>query len=329
MNDATAEEKPRKSFFYRWARRLAIGGLGLLLLAAVWQQFMSWSFLRANPHFGEMVDVGGHRLHVVKRGTRQDGTPAVVVNHGIGDSVVSWVHIQEKLEDSTEIFLYDRAGLGWSDYSKKEKTMAESMRQLRTCLEKSGVAPPYILIGHSYGGEQMRMFAQRHPDEVAGVILVDAVNAATIDADTKLPLAFKLFAHSSYVGVPRLVYAFRACFSGEKAPRPLIEPFRREWNSNPKLWYTIVGEIEDGLRWARENKGEDRKVGDVPFYVVWSSQNTDEDWQKGQNEFLSLSSNATEMKVDCGHEINLERPDVIVSLVKKMLQPATVSETAQ
>src|SRR6476661_2779637 len=126
----------------------------------------------APPPTGKLVDVGGHRLHVRCSGA---GSPVVAVENGLGDFSFDWVLVQQRVEKVTRICTYDRGGYAWSDPGPKPRTFAQLNVELKDALEKLGEKPPYVLVGHSFGGPVIRGFAARYPSLVAGMVLVDSV----------------------------------------------------------------------------------------------------------------------------------------------------------
>ncbi len=125
-----------------------------------------------------MIDVGGHRLHLLEVGTAREGEPTIVLEAGLMSTVMSWATLQRRLGDSYRVVSYDRAGLGWSDIGPMPRTADRIVDELHTLLERAAIPPPYVLVGHSFGGLLMPLFAARFPSEVAGVVLVDAVAPA-------------------------------------------------------------------------------------------------------------------------------------------------------
>jgi pimeloyl-ACP methyl ester carboxylesterase len=125
---------------------------------------------------GRLVDVGGYRLHIHCTGR---GAPAVVLLAGSGDFSFDWSLVQPGLARSTRVCSYDRAGSAWSDPGPTPRTMRQEAHELRLLLQRAGVAPPYLLVGHSYGGLLARAYAGAHPAEVAGVVLVDPTHEDT------------------------------------------------------------------------------------------------------------------------------------------------------
>ena len=117
------------------------------------------------------MDVGGYRLHINCQG---QGGPTVVMESGNGNFSLNWGQVPREVAKFTRVCAYDRAGLGWSDRSPRRRTAHNLVQDLHTLLERSGVEPPYVLVGHSLGGMLIRLYAHVHPDQVAGMVLVDS-----------------------------------------------------------------------------------------------------------------------------------------------------------
>lgn len=127
------------------------------------------------PPPGRLVDIGTHRLHLFESGRRG---PTVVLEAGLMSTVLSWTELQRQLSQSFRVVSYDRAGLGWSDAGPMPRTSDRIVDELHDLLRRAEVPPPYILVGHSFGGLTMPLFAVRYAQETAGVILVDPVASA-------------------------------------------------------------------------------------------------------------------------------------------------------
>jgi len=150
-------------------------GLALLaaLLGMLYHAAGTRRDARAYPPPGRLVEVGGHRLHIVDRG-RGPG-PTVVMEAGLMSTLLSWSGLERELARSFRVVSYDRAGLGWSDLGPMPRTADRIVTELHTLLERAQIPPPYVLVGHSFGGLTMPLFAARFPEEVAGMVLVDPV----------------------------------------------------------------------------------------------------------------------------------------------------------
>src|ERR671921_8443 len=145
--------------------------LVLAVAGAIYQAIATELAERAYPPPGEMVDVGGYRLHINCVG---QGSPTVVLDAGSGGFSAQWVRVQREVSDTTRVCAYDRAGMGWSQRGPDPRDAKQISSELHTLLGKAGIEGPYVLVGHSYGGLYMQTYAARYPDEVAGVALVDS-----------------------------------------------------------------------------------------------------------------------------------------------------------
>jgi pimeloyl-ACP methyl ester carboxylesterase len=161
-----------------------VAGLTLLgaMLGAVYQILGTRKDARVYPPPGRLVDVGTHRLHLIESG---HGSPTILLEAGLMSTVLSWTELQRTLSESFRVVSYDRAGLGWSDSGPMPRTADRIVDELHTLLERAAISPPYILVGHSFGGLAMPLFAARFPDEVVGMVLVDPVAPAEWDPPTE------------------------------------------------------------------------------------------------------------------------------------------------
>src|SRR5215212_3747983 len=162
----------------RLMRRIGMALLGLVIAlsvlavaGAIYQAIATELAERAYPPPGEMVDVGGYRLHINCVG---QGSPTVVLDSGSGGFSAQWVRVQRGDSDTTRVCAYDRAGMGWSEMGTDPRDASQITSELHTLLGKAGIDGPYVLVGLSFGGMYMQTYAARYPDEVAGVALVDS-----------------------------------------------------------------------------------------------------------------------------------------------------------
>jgi pimeloyl-ACP methyl ester carboxylesterase len=133
------------------------------------------------PPRGEMVDVGGRRLRIVRAGGQSE-RPTVVLEHGAFGCASDWAVVQERLAAKGLASLaYDRAGLGHSDPGPKPRDGAAIVADLAALLREVDEPGPFVLAGHSMGGLMVRLYALTHPGQVLGVVLVDAVTPDVIN----------------------------------------------------------------------------------------------------------------------------------------------------
>src|SRR5581483_1918466 len=159
--------------------------LGFFSLAAglVYQAAAAAVELRKYAAPGRMIDIGGRRLHFQVKG---EGAPTVILEAAVFGCSVDYDAIQSEIARFTRVFAYDRAGMGWSDPSPAPRGIRERVDDLRTLLERAGIEPPYLLVGASAGGLIVELFARSHPEEVVGLVLVDALDEETL---ARLPRA--------------------------------------------------------------------------------------------------------------------------------------------
>jgi pimeloyl-ACP methyl ester carboxylesterase len=123
---------------------------------------------------GKLIDIGGWRLHLHCTGEAHESQPTVILESGTGDFSVEWSLVQPGVARFARVCSYDRAGMGWSDLGPHPRTMHQIVWELHTLLDRGDVRPPYVLVGQSYGGLLVRLFASTYPAEVAGMVLIDS-----------------------------------------------------------------------------------------------------------------------------------------------------------
>jgi pimeloyl-ACP methyl ester carboxylesterase len=128
--------------------------------------YRGWLILR-----GELVDVGGYRLRVDCGGL---GSPAIVLESGLTYGRKTWNRVWPEVTKLGRAFAYDRAGLGGSDRVPGPRTSLQIIKDLHRALICRHIPPPYVLVGHSFGGLNVRLYASYYPHEVAGLVLINA-----------------------------------------------------------------------------------------------------------------------------------------------------------
>jgi pimeloyl-ACP methyl ester carboxylesterase len=120
---------------------------------------------------GRLIDVGGYRLRVDCQG---QGDVSVILEAGLCQTRASWDKIVGDVAAFSRVCAYDRAGRGGSDGGTGPRTPGRVVEDLERLLTAIGARPPYVLVGHSFGGQVIRVYAARHPERVRGLVLVDA-----------------------------------------------------------------------------------------------------------------------------------------------------------
>jgi len=197
----------------RWLLLIAAGLLALVLAAgAIAHAVATRREHQQLPPRGTLVDAGGFRLHLISMG-KADGTPVVVLEGGMASFAANWHWVQTGLANLTRVVAYDRAGFGWSEASPNPRDARHIAGELHTALHNAGIGGPYVLAGWSFGGLVVRLFRDLYPDEVAGLVLVDAshpdqwLHMPVPNADRLLASSFRIQAELCRFGFGRLATA--------------------------------------------------------------------------------------------------------------------------
>jgi pimeloyl-ACP methyl ester carboxylesterase len=244
-----------------------------------------------------IVDVGGLSLHIHCKG---DGVPIVVLDTGLGGDGSQWSDVQPEMGRFTRACVYDRAGTGYSSApATKPHTNRQMARELHELLRRAGLGGPYVLVGHSMGGINVRLFASEHPDEVAGLVLVDA----TVD-----PVSMR-----SLVSDVEMA-AFRAEL--QRSPEGL--------------------DFETFATGAAEMRAVSQSIGDKPLVVLTRGKEdaapgaspernaqTLRLWQELQADLPELSTNSIHVvATNSGHFMQADVPELVVAAVWEVVDAA-------
>ena len=152
-----------------------LGSMAALVLAGILYQRVGASRDRLRYTVaGRWVDIGhGCSLYLLEKGPDESGGPTVLFESGIAATNLNWSRIQETVSKFAHTASYDRGGLGWSSPASTTRTPGNIATELHAMLESAGIKPPYVLVGHSFGGLVVRRFALLYPEDVAGIVLVD------------------------------------------------------------------------------------------------------------------------------------------------------------
>jgi pimeloyl-ACP methyl ester carboxylesterase len=176
-NATSADQTPAQPRTRRRLRTWAVRGLaGFLLLviaAAATSALLELRDTRRFPAPGDLVELpDGRRLHLDIRGEEHDG-PTVVLDAGFGAFSPAYAWLHDELADTVTTVAYDRPGYGWSEAADRPVDPAATVDDLHAALAARGLPKPYVIVGHSLGAHYARIFAERHPNDVAGLVLLD------------------------------------------------------------------------------------------------------------------------------------------------------------
>jgi pimeloyl-ACP methyl ester carboxylesterase len=278
----------------RWLLYPVIALLALASIGGGYQTLREAADAKAYPMPGQLIDVGGHRLHLRCTGS---GTPTVVLEPGAGEMSSSLGWITPAVARDTRVCVYDRAGRGWSEPADSAQDGAQIATDLHTLLQRGQVPGPYVLAGHSFGGLYVLSFAARYPDEVAGLVLVDSTAPASA-ANTGAASAghggssdgtsrvSALVSAAARLGLGRL-YA-QVAF-GSLPPRS-----RDEVRASAATPSTLGSTIDEYLQAtaSTEQAAALRDFADKPLIVLTAGSGHDAAWSAAQNRMARLSTNS-------------------------------------
>jgi pimeloyl-ACP methyl ester carboxylesterase len=306
--------------------------LGLIvvlgLVGAIYESAAEAADVRAYPPPGQLVDVGGYRLHINCTGA---GSPTVVIDAGWGDWSASWSSwVQPEVAKTTRVCTYDRAGMGWSEAGPLPRNAQQFAKELHTLLQNAGIPGPYVLVGHSMGGLGVRVFAHAYATDVAGVVLIESMNprqakpsaTGTPPAAAARSSGFSILTLPARIGLLRLFAGAIGLTSGLS---PEAQHAYTAFSVTPRYVQTYLDEGA-GMPQSFMQAGAVKTFGDVPLIVLSRGLDPDQDWQAMQTELLHLSSHSQQVFVDTsGHNVQLDQPEAaataIVQMVAQLRQP--------
>ncbi|MCL4864018.1 MAG: alpha/beta fold hydrolase [Caldilineaceae bacterium] len=292
---------------WRWLARLLWGLVILLLvlvsMGALYQAVGAARDRAAFPPPGQLVDVGGHRLHLYCTGEATAGRPTVILETLSGGIGAYWGWVQPEIAKQTRVCSYDRAGRAWSEPASEPLSLAQTVRDLHALLANAGVDGPYVLVGHSIGGIYVRKFAADYPNEVVGMVLVDAGHPEQFARHPELLAANESFLQISAtfpwlarVGLFRLYFAAGGTLDMGELPPTALDVAKTVW-STPAYFESQRAEGMAGQAIFADGQHLS-DLGDLPLVVVSAGAQQPAMWASLQAELATLSTNAQHITVD-------------------------------
>lgn len=303
----------------RWLGVGLAGVMALLLVGTIYESIAEAADAKAYPPPGQLVDVGGHRLHLYCTGT---GSPTVVIDAGLGDWSTSWSFVQQEVAKTTRVCTYDRAGLGWSESGPLPRDAKQHAKELHALLQNAGVPGPFVMVGHSLGGLDVRIFAHDYSSEVAGVVLVDSMSPSQItqspatESSEPQSQPFSIQATLARFGVARVVVKL---LSGVIPTMPPGQEAYYPLYVRPQNFQTTDNEYQ-GVPDSGAQAAAVTTFGDLPLIVLTAGLNDNPGWPEWQSELLQLSSNSQQMIAEnSGHTVQLDEPQMAVDAILQMV----------
>ncbi len=256
---------------------------------------------RAYAMPGQLYDVGGHRLHLDCAGS---GAPTVVLTSGLGAFSANWARIAPTVAGATRVCTYDRAGQGWSEDAPSRQDGLQAAADLHTLLSRAGEDGPYVLVGHSIGGDYAMTYAVRYPEQVAGMVLLDATDPYRSDGTTLQagpPSAIAVLPSVARLGVGRLL----PTSSWSALPEPAASQLAA-FKAGPRSWRNISDEVATMPALLHQAQAL-TTVGSAPLVVLTAAgHDGDRAWATAQDRMAALSANSSHRTADADHAGLLE-----------------------
>jgi len=160
-----------------------------MIAFAAMAAFTLWTAQSQAPAIDRIADIKGLKLHVRCDGTSAPGMPTVVLEAGAGNSAKTWNDVFAPIAKFARVCAYDRPGLGGSEPTSQPRLPDDIVSTLHALLTDIRESPPYVMVGHSWGGEIVRLYAMRYPAEVVGLVLIDSSHEDQLRRFAKVPPA--------------------------------------------------------------------------------------------------------------------------------------------
>jgi pimeloyl-ACP methyl ester carboxylesterase len=302
---------------------------------------------------GKLYNLGGYKLHLYCSG---HGKPAVVLSIGSGDFSFDWILVQQRVSSFTRVCSYDRGGEAWSDLGPNPHTHRQEAYDLRRLLKVAGINGPFVLVGQSVGGVIAREFARQTPQDVAGMVLVDASHEDSHflsprglfrERDTSKgrpipPLRDSVGPQDQLS--PETIAQIQASIKQMDFKPEIEPPFDKLPAETQKLRLWALGllthfaatyndfageEAADAYEWRHAHP---RPLGDIPLIVLTRSENNyppkfakqlTEEHEQQQADLVTLSANARQIVVpNSGHHIQLDQPQAVADAIREVVKQA-------
>ena len=314
---------------WRWTKRIALGLLSLSVVAAVLGFVYQWETTRrdlaATPPPGQLVDVGGHRLHLWCIGS---GQPVVIHDSGIGGDALAWTDIKPEIASFTRICTYDRAGMGYSDPGPMPRTSRQIASELAVLLERASITPPVVLVGSSFGGMNLRVFTSEYPDRVGGLVLLDAPHEDERAREEAVGLPSDIPPYAALVPIAASLGALRLAGITLGPPPDAAPPEIREYAKatafRTSRYRTMASELLNTLESASQVRSTRRPL-EVPLVVLSAGRlppgPAGEIHRELQADQATLSRRSCHVTpTEAGHGIAGDAPALVVAAIRAVVR---------
>jgi pimeloyl-ACP methyl ester carboxylesterase len=303
---------------------------------------------RKFPPPGRLVDIAGARLHLVDAG---QGSPTVIFESGIAASSLNWRAVQAEVARFTRACAYDRAWLGWSDPVSTPRVTSVLTNELHSLFTEAHIPAPYVLVGHSFGGLLAQAYAVAHPDQVAGLVLIDPLPAsewAHVSGERLRILGWGIRlsrrgAMLARLGVVRISLALLSG-GGRRIPKLVARLTSGRAESTlsrlvgevrkmpPEVWPMVQAHwcqpkaflgMAEYFKALPESAEQAAALGDLPRIpvTILSAGNSMPPQVAERDAIASRSSRGKHFVVpDSRHWIHLDKPEVVLEAIREMVE---------
>ncbi len=312
--------------------------VSLAITGALYEMIGRWRDAQRFPQRGHFVQAGSIRMNIDCSG---QGSPTVILESGSGGPSVDWLMVQPGVAKFSRVCSYDRAGYGWSDSGPAPRSSLQIAHELKQLLHAAGEKGPYVLVGHSMGGYDIRVYTGQYPNDVAAMVLVDASHE---DQDLRAPESIRKWSqgYRKHPGWRKLKYflqfhlGWARLTADRDAPAFWPKAFREEEDFltlPTKHQFAMIDEDQVFPTLSAAQVRSAGNLGDRPLIVLTATRQDDippeippkdaqaeEDlWvHQLQPELARLSIHGKQVAVDSSHEIPTEHPDVVVSAIHEV-----------
>ena len=317
----------------RWLLYPAIGAMGLAAGGGAYQTVGTALNASSSSMPGRLVDVGGHRLHLSCTGT---GSPTVVLQAGGGEMAANLGWITPVVARDTTVCVYDRAGRGWSEDADTRQDALAISTDLHILLHRAGVPGPYVMAGHSFGGLYTLAFAAGHPDDVAGLVLIDSTSPRYGGVDDMSARPEPAGAYDSVGRVTAVTSSMARLGLGRAfaaiAPADLPPREQAQVQASTATAATLRSTLEE---YARANASMVQAASlhdfaDKPLMVLSAGVGSAADWPQKQERLAALSTNSVHRVVDAAsHEALVGEEIAAATTSQAILEVVSAVRTGQ
>ncbi|WP_232231490.1 alpha/beta fold hydrolase [Paenibacillus sp. HW567] len=266
--------------------------------------------------------MGTGQLHLQVTG---EGEHTVVLEAGMGGCSLDFSLVQPELSQIAKVISYDRAGLGWSDKPLERATCRDYVRDLRQLLKTKDCKPPYLLVGHSYGGMIVRFFAAEYPEEVEGLLLIDAAHESRYlteemsDQRKRQIAAHRKQYKLGYLLAPTGILSLLQKHVGARHLPASMQKTARVLGYRSNAYSAVYTELLDAEESALQLRATASLREDLPITVL-SAGKQDAEWKQGQAKLADVSPAVKQVIAeDSWHSIQIHRPDIVIAAVKELI----------